>query len=125
MADNGETLLDVIPIDDLASKDAVVRRLEAVRLQIRSILLGLPAECECSLIAGGTPHNSGLVPMLTLWCPADRLESLPTLWELYDAIETWVERTTLAALDAQGQTLAVPTWEELCVMGRHPARTVK
>ena len=63
MTDRGYSLLDT-PLDLHASIETLICNYELVRQNIEQIAPFLPNECVIELIAGGTPHNAGKIPLL-------------------------------------------------------------
>jgi hypothetical protein len=120
MATRGYTLVDV-PISDLSSYDSIVRRLEYVRINFRSIILDLPQDCEIILMAGGTPHNQGKVPLLGIYCPDNSIASFPDPFDMMNRLEQWVDRTTTTELNLLASTIEAPTWAQLLEDDHYPS----
>ena len=69
-----------------------MRIYDLVRRNIRSIAPFLPETAEIDLIAGGTPHNDGDIPLLGLFVPNDACGNIRIdLDLLQDAIDNWFD----------------------------------
>lgn len=122
MAFRGYTLLTT-PLDEHSSYDEQVRIYDLVRRNIRSIAPFLPETAEIDLIAGGTPHNDGDIPLLGLFVPNDACGNIRIdLDLLQDAIDNWFDTQDPDRLDQSLMETDSLTWEQLVAVGTYPDR---
>lgn len=124
-SDRGYTLIDVAlderRLDD--DRDLVVRLMEYVRANFRRIVPGVPAGCEVDLLASGTAHNAGAIPLLGLYAPPEVAGDVPDPRGMIDAVSHWCAATPDAELRALAEATPAPTWAELQKLSVYPARS--
>jgi len=69
MAPRGYCILST-PLDLHASCDELIRNYELVRRNIDSIAPFMPQTAEIDIMAGGTSHSNGDIPLLGLFLPS-------------------------------------------------------
>jgi len=117
------TFLDFpIPESFWLDWDIVVRLKEHVRQNFRSIVPEIPAACELDLMASGTSHNPGLLPLLGLYTPADWIERLPDSSATFDALCEWSKTKSEDELRTIALATDAPTWKELQRLRVYPRR---
>jgi len=122
--DRGYTLIEVPVVARLwPDDDLIVRVMEYVRLNLRSLVPELPAECQVDLIAAGTAHNIDLRPILGLYAPPHILEFVPDWLRLYETVENWCNAMSDRALRDLGRATDAPSWIELKALGVFPRRS--
>jgi hypothetical protein len=122
MQSKGYTLIDVPVFERLwPDIDLIVAIMEHVRLHLRTMEPQVPSESELVLLAGGTSHNEGPIPLLAMSVPPQVAQGLVWL-ELYEVVETWCEGKSDDELRAIGRATLAPTWSELLATGVHPAQ---
>ena len=120
MSPRGYQLL-CVPDLKTSSIDEFVQYYEFVRINMHKIRHDIPPHYEFDLMAGGSPHCDGLVPMLGIYIPGNEPNRFK-FSELDDAIETWLEQLELYQLYAEIRQTAAPTYDQLCKQGVHPLR---
>jgi hypothetical protein len=122
MESKGYTLIEVPVFERLWPElDLIVAVMEHVRLGLRAMEPQVPSECELILLACGTSHNEGPVPLLAMHVPP-HLPQGPEWLGLYEVVEMWCEGKSDDELRAIGRATVAPTWSELLASGVHPAR---
>ena len=106
----------------LHDPDLVVRFMEYVRQNFRTILPDVPAGCEFDLLASGTAHNPGLVPLLAFYTPPDFIQEVPNPLELNDRVWKWCAALSDEEVRSIAESTDAPTWAELQTMRVYPRR---
>jgi hypothetical protein len=90
MNERGYALIDFrYPPSLWPDHDLVVRFMEYVRQNFHTIVPGVPADCELDLIAGGSAHYIGLLPLLGLYAPSDARDQVPDVLHMIKLIDWW------------------------------------
>lgn len=123
MTTRGYTLIDVPVFQRLwPDLDLIVAVHEHVRLLLPTLEPLIPSECELDLIAGGTSHNQGRIPLLGLYTPPHVIELLPGIGHLNEVVQAWCDSQSEEELRAIGQASVAPTWNELLALRVYPDR---
>ena len=110
------------PLDLHASCDELVRIYEHVRRNIDVIAPFLPENAEIDIFAGGTPHNTGEIPLLGLYLPHDADSNSAVDARLQDAIDEWCIAQDPDTLNQTLANIDFPTWDHLVSVGTYPDR---
>ena len=102
-------------------RDLIVRVMEYVRQNIRSLLPEIPAECEVDLLATGTAHNTEPRPILGLHAPTNALDAVPDRIAM-DVLGPWCDSLSNDDLRSIGLATDASTWNDLVLVGVHPPR---
>lgn len=121
MAPRGYTLLTT-PLDLHAPCDGLVRCYELVRRKIDLIASWLPEAAEVDILAGGTPHNKGKIPLLALHLQSSEEAGRSADDRLQNAIDHWFASQAPEALDTMLEEIEFPTWTYLLSVGIYPDR---
>ena len=121
MATRGYSLLQT-PLDLHASCEELVCIYEHVRRNIDVIAPFLPESAEIDIFAGGTPHNTGDIPLLGLYLPDDADTKGAVDTRLQDAIDEWFIAQDPDTLDDTLSAIDFPTWAHLVSVGTYPDR---
>ena len=123
MMTHGYSLIST-PLDLHASREELVRIYEFVRRDIYHIVPFLPKTAEVDLIAGGTSHNLGPVPLLGIHFEhgdalcLDRID----LCKIQDAIDRWFDEQDPDILEQNLADIRFPTWAHLVAVGSYPGQ---
>jgi hypothetical protein len=103
--------------------DVIVRVMEYVRRNLRSLAPDIPAECEVDLLAAGTAHNVGLRPILGVYSPPKVHWPFSSWDALGSIVSDWCAHQSDEELRRIARGTEAPTWPELQAAGVHPPRT--
>lgn len=117
--ERGYTLFDT-PLDKHATNEERVRIYEFVRININRIVPFLRQGVEIDLLASGTPHNQGLVPLLGFHFGPSKHDFNVEL--IQRTIDDWFVSQDPDLLDRQLEAIVFPTWEHLRSVRRYPQR---
>ncbi len=121
MAPRGYCILST-PLDLHASCDELIRNYELVRRNIDVIAPFLPQTAEIDVMAGGTSHSNGDIPLLGLFLPSGADTDSRIDDKLQDAIDKWFDTQHPDTLDRRLREIKFPTWEHLVSVRRYPSR---
>ena len=108
------------PLDLNASFDELIRNYELVRCNAKQIAPFLTSNCEFDVLASGSAHNPGKIPVLGLHCSDDTLTY--DIDQIQKAIDTWFKTKSTDAVRQMKDELIAPTWKDLELIGSHPVR---
>lgn len=123
MTQRGYTLIDVSATTRLwPDRDLIVRLLEYLRQNLRSIVPDLPEDSELDLIACETAYNPFPVALLVLYVPLRQIDQVPDPLHMIDRVQAWCDRHSDAELRALARATPAPSWTDLLSRKVFPLR---